>query len=505
MTDKKALIARCRSGDREALGWLYSAYAQRMMRVVCHYVDDWQAAQDVLHDGFLIIYSRIGQLRNPDSLEYWMATIMKNLALQYLRDADITRLLDDDFVAMDVPDFEESITMEQLEVMINRLPLGYRSVFRLAVLEHKSHREIAKILGISEQTSGSQLYHARVLLRRMVNEYRLQAGLLVTLSLIAVGIWMHRSHEPSVITPPTVITPPHSGSWNMDMAEMIGKGGTERRAVSVIERTSPNPEISPDIPADETRSEELVYIAGEQPESPVNDTLSYTLTEPFEQYTAEQQYDYSRQTDGVGIEVALAGIPGVGQRAGNEWMIPGNPSTNDPGYTVAEEVRYRIPISVELRVVKILGERWSVGAALRYTRHQTDRSLMIQYASGKFSSENQSITADYLGIPLTLQFRAITSGRFGMYATAGMGVDFPLHASVDCRGDECVAGRSSFRAPVLYSLSAGAVLQYRFTPQIALYVQPTATYTFRANSPYPLLPAYRRWTFSAPLGLSFTW
>ncbi len=149
-TDKTALIERCKNGDREAFGSLYSTYAQRMMRVVCHYVDDWQAAQDILHDGFLIIFSSIRKLRNADSLEYWMGTIMKNLALRYLRESDITCLLDDDFEDMDIPEFEQSITMEQLEVMINRLPLGYRSVFRLAVLEHKSHKEIAKILGISE-------------------------------------------------------------------------------------------------------------------------------------------------------------------------------------------------------------------------------------------------------------------------------------------------------------------------------------------------------------------
>ena len=63
---------------------------------------------------------------------------MKNLSLQYLKETDFIRLLTDDFDTPDIPDFEESISMEELETMINRLPIGYRKVFKLAVLEHKN-------------------------------------------------------------------------------------------------------------------------------------------------------------------------------------------------------------------------------------------------------------------------------------------------------------------------------------------------------------------------------
>ena len=91
------LLERCKKGDKEALGLLYTTYSKRMMCVICHYIPDLNAARDILHDGFLIIFSRINQLRDAEKLEYWMGTIMKNLALQYLKEQDFIQLLTGDY------------------------------------------------------------------------------------------------------------------------------------------------------------------------------------------------------------------------------------------------------------------------------------------------------------------------------------------------------------------------------------------------------------------------
>ena len=105
------LLERCKKGDKEALGLLYTTYSRRMMRVICHYVPDLDTAQDILHDGFLIIFSRINQLRNAEKLEYWMGTIMKNLALRYLQEQDFVQLLTEDYDTPDIPDFAASLTI----------------------------------------------------------------------------------------------------------------------------------------------------------------------------------------------------------------------------------------------------------------------------------------------------------------------------------------------------------------------------------------------------------
>ena len=56
--------------------------------------------------------------------------------------------------------------------MIRQLPDGYRTVFNLYAIEGKSHREIARLLGIKEASSASQLLRARRMLARKIEEYR---------------------------------------------------------------------------------------------------------------------------------------------------------------------------------------------------------------------------------------------------------------------------------------------------------------------------------------------
>lgn len=72
--------------------------------------------------------------------------------------------------------------------------MGYRKVFKLAVLENKSHKEIANLLGISEQTSGSQLFHARVMLRKMIVKYKIEKSMAVLAIIIAIGIFLRNQN-----------------------------------------------------------------------------------------------------------------------------------------------------------------------------------------------------------------------------------------------------------------------------------------------------------------------
>lgn len=82
---KKELIDLCRERDEQALSLLYKTYADKMIKICFHYVADRQIAQDLLHDGFIIIFTSINALRSPEKLEGWMGTIMKNISLQYLK------------------------------------------------------------------------------------------------------------------------------------------------------------------------------------------------------------------------------------------------------------------------------------------------------------------------------------------------------------------------------------------------------------------------------------
>ena len=147
------LIRRCENGDKDAMAELYRIYSPCMLRLVKRYVTDLSAAEDVLHDGFIIVFANIGKLKNTDKLEFWIRTIMKNLSLQYLKHLEATQLIDEEEEITDTPYTENKLSYEELDEIIGKLPTGYQKIFRLAVFENKSHKEIGEILGIAPNLS----------------------------------------------------------------------------------------------------------------------------------------------------------------------------------------------------------------------------------------------------------------------------------------------------------------------------------------------------------------
>lgn len=168
---------------------LYQTYSGRLFRLCADIVKDKDAAQDLLHDGFIIIFSSIGSLRSPARLEAWMSRVMTNLAVKHLNDRKNRPVAG---AVADVPvETEEGqggcdIPFDELMHMIDMLPEGYRNVFRLSVLEGLSHDEIARMLGIRPRTSSSQLLRARVSLQKMITAYR--ARLVLLLAAVAVSV-----------------------------------------------------------------------------------------------------------------------------------------------------------------------------------------------------------------------------------------------------------------------------------------------------------------------------
>ena len=131
-----------------------------------------------LHDGFLNIFRSFSQFtyKGEGSLKAWLTRIMVNEALGYLRKKASTNqevIVEElpDVIDGDEDDFEQ-IPQSVLMQFIKELPDGYRTVFNLYVLEEKGHKEIAEMLGITEHTSSSQLYRAKTLLMKKINDYR---------------------------------------------------------------------------------------------------------------------------------------------------------------------------------------------------------------------------------------------------------------------------------------------------------------------------------------------
>lgn len=182
LSQEADIATRCRQGDRNAQRQLYETYAGWMLGVCLRYVSDQSTAEDLLHDGFVQIFTHFDQFhwRGEGSLKAWLFRVQQSIILQHLRRQSAHEFFlsidENPELAEDIPEPEEvhTIPRQVLMRLIRELPVGYRTVFNLFVIDRHSHREIAQLLGINERSSASQLVHARRLLASKINEWRQQ-------------------------------------------------------------------------------------------------------------------------------------------------------------------------------------------------------------------------------------------------------------------------------------------------------------------------------------------
>ena len=168
------VLDACRNGDRSAQKKLYDSLAPKMFAVCLRFMGGREAAEDILQEGFITLFSRLDSYSGEGSFEGWARKIFVNTALMSLRKKDALRGSEDLDAARDIRSDGvtqlQNIGYHELLGLIAGLPDGYRTVFNLSVIEGYSHREIAQALGITEATSRSQLQRARMLLQDKISK-----------------------------------------------------------------------------------------------------------------------------------------------------------------------------------------------------------------------------------------------------------------------------------------------------------------------------------------------
>lgn len=168
----RQLLDLCKKGDSHAQKALYDSLAPKMFPVCIRYMGDRIVAEDVLQDGFVTLFSRLDSYSGAGSFEGWARKIFVNTALMSLRKSDVLRESDDIGQAWSIKSEAttaiQDIGYKELLTMIGELPAGFRTVFNMYVMEGYSHKEIAEALGITENTSRSQLQRARVALQEKI-------------------------------------------------------------------------------------------------------------------------------------------------------------------------------------------------------------------------------------------------------------------------------------------------------------------------------------------------
>lgn len=174
---EEEIIEGCIKKKRKAQKLLYEKYYRRMLGICKRYCSGTADAEDVMITGFMNIFAKIKSFQRAGSFEGWMKRIMINTAI------DNFRKNKKHLYQLDLSDFEnelivedhlpENISNEEIMSIIQSLPSGYRIVFNLFAIEGYEHKEIAEMLGVSVNTSKTQLFKARKFLQiSLLNTYK---------------------------------------------------------------------------------------------------------------------------------------------------------------------------------------------------------------------------------------------------------------------------------------------------------------------------------------------
>jgi RNA polymerase sigma-70 factor (ECF subfamily) len=169
LEDFSEIIEACISGDDRAREKMYRLLAPKMFGLCLRYAKNSAQAEDNLQDGFLTVFSKLGDFRHEGSFEGWVRRIMVNISVDRYRKKQQLVLVDE-YKNLDSATGEEEalagLPAEDIVRMIQELPPQYRMVFNLYVMEGYNHAEISRELGISEGASKSDLSRAREILRK---------------------------------------------------------------------------------------------------------------------------------------------------------------------------------------------------------------------------------------------------------------------------------------------------------------------------------------------------
>jgi len=172
----KNIINGCLKGNRRDQELLYRRHAAKLYAVCLQYSGNDEEARDILQDGFIKIFENLVHYRDEGSFEGWIRRIVVNTALEKYRNKHNLYRVDDidQIPELDAqPDNEDYAGLEAIDLLdiIRELPPKYRLVFNLFAIEGYSHKEISKMMNISEGTSKSNLSRARVILQKRVGLY----------------------------------------------------------------------------------------------------------------------------------------------------------------------------------------------------------------------------------------------------------------------------------------------------------------------------------------------
>ena len=497
--EEQDIIIRCQQGDRQAMGQLYTAMHDELLGVCRRYVNDGNTAEDLLHDAFLLIFSKIGELRSPRKARGWMRKVVKNVSLLYAENQDKLPTVSLDQVSEKVDEVAQTplraevgeclpLTYDELMNIIDTLPEGYRRVFRLSVLEGLSHQEIAALLNIEPHSSSSQLYRAKTILR--------QSLAVLLFSLLFVVVMLFRRTTPpndSVVGNasqrynPSIVVDNASQRYNP--STVVGNASQRCNPSTVVGNASQrcNPSI-----------DNSSNISQAVPESK-NDSLQKHAEIATLGSVAYYDADETATLGSVAhyhLDIAYSGLPNP-DRSTLPYGADGMNGEID------STAHHRMPMTISLNLSYQLTEQLSLTAGVQHTW------LSSEFKTGNtFSFTNREQKLRYLGLRLGADYRLLSGQHWHLYGSASAVCNLPLHGSSRTlyiyNGQQIGQENTRLHPKAQWSVGAGMGLQYDLTPTVGFFLEPSLQYHFCNGDGIDTWYTDHRLSPTLPLGVRIT-
>jgi RNA polymerase sigma-70 factor (ECF subfamily) len=492
MMELQQIAERCQQGDREAFALLYTAMREPLRTLCLSFVKNEAVADDLLHDAFLLIFSKFGELKDTSCTEAWMKTVTRRVALLYLRQQhqQVPLSASPELTTFAVENnAEPSLVLQDILAAVDDLPEGYRRVFRMSVFEGMSHQEIANLLHIEPHSSSSQLFHAKVLLRRWLRPLAL---LLLAVALpLSVYIW--KQNDEKEISKTVETDKQKLATTEKTNQECLAKQETTLRpkVEELLAEADTATNVAPTVSQDTTKAVPIPQ--HERPRRQVS-----TAESPREVPPADMQRRTPTATaDGWNLALAYSGI-----RNSKDMQLPyANAETNPAVYDSI--AHHHMPLTIGLMLNRKLDSHWQLGIGLRYQRMTSDMLSGNTYIS---LSQHQKV--QYLAIPVSVSWYYPLGRRFSTYLSASAAVNLPLRSTLESvylmNGKEIDPTTERLHPDVQWSMGLGLGLQYDLTPNIGFFVEPSLQYYFKRSSDVKTWNTEHPLSFSLPLGLRIT-
>ena len=561
-------IDACKNGDKEALGELYTTYANRLLGVCRHYVKDDNSAHDILHDAFIIIFMSIQDLKDESKLEGWMITIVRNLSLKYLQNTEKEAI---PLSCLNI-EIQEAACEEQKKIefglllsAIESLPEGNREVFKLSVLEGLSHKEIGEQLGINPHSSSSQLFRAKKTLRAMLINYWMLFLLPILIPVYIYIATKDKTVETSDNEPTATNThksqskyvqkrlgtlkkeesrystsPSISGNAGRDSAGAIVPEGNIALQVSTDSAITEQRALPFNVDSLQKHlaigigTNDSLYCIPQTPQDKMialNERMNFNVCNK-EKYPWTFNFGYSSNAGANGAVSNLDYLSLVDYANGGataklytwadleDYYARNNALMDsverarmslilrehptDDNGSLGEVAHHCRPKTFGLSINKQLSPKWTFGTGITYTRLKSE--FESEYNKARLV-KTQKI--DYVGIPLRLTYQVWSKGRFNAYMTGGMAFEMPVHSSLEKKyiitADSSYTLKRDIKPRYQWSVNLGVGVQYKLFKPFSLYLEPNMFYYFRNSSNLETYRTEHPFIITVPFGLRLTW